>query len=190
MTRRETLADGVQSTKTLLARYLVGFDDSNHTRSAPNLPNHVAWSLGHCALTMHRAAEKIDGKPLPATDFLPPGALGAHQGGARAEKVSPYSSVPLDAFDPESIAFGSKPTDDPRLYPSFTRCGQIYNAAVDRLAAAVRGADEATLDKTVKWGQAELPLTALVMRMVFHNGTHTGQIADLRRTLGFRSIFA
>jgi hypothetical protein len=26
--------------------------------------------------------------------------------------------------------------------------------------------------------------------MIFHNGAHTGQIADLRRALGFRSVFA
>lgn len=28
------------------------------------------------------------------------------------------------------------------------------------------------------------------LRMMGHNGMHTGQIADLRRALGFKSIFA
>ena len=183
------LAEGVLSTKTLLARYLVGFDDTNHTRMGPHLPNHVAWTLGHLALTMYRVVEKIDGKVAPPGDFLPTGAM-SHHYRAGAEKVSPYSVVPLDAYDPEAVAFGSKPVDDPRLYPSFTRCGQIYNGACDRLAAAVRATDAAPLDRMVKWGGVELPLWMLVMRMVFHNGTHTGQLADLRRSLGFKSIYA
>lgn len=190
MDRRETLAEGILATKTLLARYLVGFDDSNHTRMADKLPNHVAWTLGHLAHTLARAADKLDGKGLPPSDFLPPGAMAHHMKGAQAERVSPYSVVPVDAFDPEAVAFNSRPVDDPRLYPSFTRCGQIYNAACDRLAAAIRQADDAALDKPVKWGQAELPMWSLILRMIFHNGTHTGQIADLRRALGFRSIFA
>jgi hypothetical protein len=190
MDRRETLAEGILATKTLLARYLVGFDDSNHTRMADKLPNHVAWTLGHLALTMHRVAEKLDGRQAPPGDFLPAGATAHQRAGAHAERVSPYSVVPVDAYDPESVAFGSKPLDDPRQYPPFTRCGQIYNAACDRLAAAVRAVDDAKLDQTVKWGQADLPLWSLLIRMVFHNGTHTGQLADLRRAMGFKSIFA
>ena len=55
----DEIADAIGSTSVLLDRYLNGFDDTNHTRQAPNLPNHVAWVLGHLALTMHRAAERI-----------------------------------------------------------------------------------------------------------------------------------
>jgi hypothetical protein len=29
-----------------------------------------------------------------------------------------------------------------------------------------------------------------VARMVFHNGFHTGQIADMRRALGFKGVFS
>jgi hypothetical protein len=36
----------------------------------------------------------------------------------------------------------------------------------------------------------QMPVWALVSRMTFHNGFHTGQLADLRRALGFRSIFS
>jgi hypothetical protein len=182
MTRRDLLADAILSCKTLTARYLVGFDDTNHTRQAPSLPNHVAWSLGHCALTMHRAAEKLDGKGLPRTEFV--------SGPVGVETVSTHSVVPPGAFNTEAVSFGSKPVDDPRLYPPFLRCGEIYNAACDRLAAAIRAADEAKLDVPAKWGQGEIPLHALMTRMIFHNGAHVGQIADLRRALNFRSIFA
>lgn len=182
MNRQQVLAESVLATKTLVARYLVGFDDSNHTAVAPALPNHVAWTLGHLALTMHRVAEKLDGKPLPRTDFTPPGK--------GAERVSPHSVVPLDAYDPDSVAFGSTPVPDARLYPSFPRCGQIFNGACDRLATAVERVPDAALDGSVKWGAGETQLWSLIMRMVFHNGAHTGQIADLRRALNFRSIFS
>ncbi len=173
MTRRDALADGVLMTKVLTGRYLAGFDDTNHTRQAEALPNHVAWSLGHCALTMHRAGEKIAGEsPLPAAEFVEGAAGDASHFGA------------------ESVAFGSRPIADAKQYPSLARCVEIYNSACDRFAAVLRGCEESRLDETAKWGPGEVPLYALALRMIFHNGAHTGQIADLRRALGFKSIFA
>ena len=69
MNRQQTLANAVLESRTLIARYFRGFDDSNHTKQAPHLPNHFAWTLGHLAITIHRASEKFDGKPIPDTDF-------------------------------------------------------------------------------------------------------------------------
>ena len=61
----KTLAEGVVTSRTLVARYFPGFTDSNHTKQAPGLPNHFAWQMGHLALTMYRIAEKFDGRGLP-----------------------------------------------------------------------------------------------------------------------------
>lgn len=166
------LSDAIVGCKTGLARYLAGFSDENRTRQAPGLPNHVAWSLGHLALTMNRAAEKIDGRPLPASDFI------AGSGGSAG------------SFGTETVAFGSRPVDDPALYPPLARCTAIYEAACDRLAAAVAGAPDAKLAEATPWGNAQTTVGLLAARMIFHNGTHTGQIADLRRALGFKSIFS
>jgi hypothetical protein len=173
MTRQEAIAEGILSCKPWLARYLVGFDESNHTRQAPGLPNHVAWCLGHLALTMHRVAEKLDGKPPSESDFI--------AGAARGDK-SRYAT--------ESVCFGSRPADDPAAYPAFARCREIYDRACDRLGAAVRAADDRTLDSNVRWGIGDTPLWALAQRMLFHNGDHTGQIADLRRALGMKPIIS
>ena len=175
--RAEVLAAAVLETKMLLGRYLAGFNDVTHVRQVPDLPNHVAWALGHCALTMHTVAAKFDGKPTPRDDFV----TGDGTQGSRDRGV----------FDTEAVAFGSRPEERHDRYPRLDRCVQIYNSAADRLAAAIRQADEATLDKPVPWGAtgASIPLWALAVRMVFHNGFHTGQIADLRRALGFKSIF-
>jgi hypothetical protein len=178
--RQALLADAVESCIFLAGRYLAGFDDSTHTRQAPGLPNHVAWSLGHLALTMHRTAARLTNPDATAltsalhdTEFI----AGASAGDARR-------------YGTESISFGSTPVDDPARYPSLARCTEIFNAACIRLATAVREAPDSALDAPTKWGGGEIPVHALVGRMVFHNGAHTGQIADLRRALGFKSIFS
>ncbi len=166
--RGDTIARGIESTKQLLGRYLVGFTDETRVAQLPGMPNHVAWNLGHLAITMHRAAEKFDGQGPPASDF-----------GAGADK-----------FNPDSVSFGSKPTADANGYPSLARSIAIFEAACDRMAAVVRGASDAKLDEKIKWGPMEISLEGVGLRMIFHNGMHTGQIADTRRGLGLKSIFS
>lgn len=178
--RQQLLAEAVAGCPMLVGRYLAGFDDSNHTRQAPNLPNHVAWSLGHLALTMHRTVVRLSDpgatpqtSPLPETEFI----VGAAAGDARR-------------FGTETVAFGSRPLPDPKLYPPMARCVEIFNGSCERLASAVREAPDSALDQPTKWGGGEIPVSMLVSRMVYHNGFHTGQIADLRRALGFKSVLS
>jgi len=173
MRLQDAIADFIEATRQNTFRYLAGFDDTNHTKQAPNLPNHAAWNLGHCALTMHRVAERLDGKPMPESDFIPAATRGD-----------------ANRFGTESVAFGSKPAADPTGYPSFARCQQVFSSACERLAAAVRAASDAKLQEMTPWGPGQSPLYLLTMRMAAHNGMHTGQIADLRRALGFKSIFS
>lgn len=170
MNAQMLLAESILACKGLLGRYLAGFSDENRTRQAPGLPNHVAWSLGHLALTMHRVAERIDGRPMPAADFV------AGPAGDAAR------------FGTESVAFGSTPVAESAGYPSFARCVAIYDGACNRLAAAVREAGDAKMAEVTRWGAGETTISLLCARMVFHNGTHTGQIADLRRALGFKGV--
>ncbi|CAN5697385.1 hypothetical protein BH11PLA1_BH11PLA1_03550 [soil metagenome] len=174
--RGAVLAAAIEMTKPLLARYLVGFNDVTHVRQTPDLPNHLCWCLGHCALTMHRVAGALDGKELPAKDF--------HKGdGTRGSRNDGY-------FDTEAVAFNSKPEERHDRFPTLARATEIYNAAADRLAGLLRAADDATLDTPVQFGTLTATPWELAIRMVFHNGFHTGQIADLRRALGFKSIYA
>jgi hypothetical protein len=169
MRPQDLLADAIDACKLLTSRYLAGFDESSRTRQAPSLPNHAAWNLGHTALTMHRVAAMLDGGPLPEQDF------------ATASDATRFAT--------QDVAFGSAPTST-APYPTFARCCEIYNAACDRLARATRAATDAQIDQTVPWGNAQTTLRLLIPRMIFHNGFHTGQIADLRRAFGFQSIFA
>ena len=168
---QEYLARGVESTKELVERYLKGFTDQNRAAQAASLPNHVAWSLGHLAHTMHRVAGFFDGGPLPADALLE----GKTTGDARA-------------FGTEGVCFGSTPSADASTYPGLARCVETFEGGCDRLARALRAATDADLERTVPWGAGQQTLAMLAFRMVFHNGMHAGQIADLRRALKMGSI--
>lgn len=176
MTPQQVLAESILACRSLAGRYLAGFNSLNHTRQAEGLPNHVAWSLGHCALTMHRVAAHLDGQAIPDTDFS-------------AAPSTSATDDPTFCFRSDSIMFGSRPVDDPSIYPSFERCVQIYECACERLAAAVSAATMDHLQREVPWGKASMSLYLLAARMIFHNGMHTGQIADLRRAMRMPSTF-
>lgn len=180
--RAAVLADSVAGCKVLVGRYLPGFNDVTCVRGVPDLPNHVAWCLGHCAQTMHFVADLISGATspgLPASDFV-----------AKPVADGTKGSRDKGVYDAESVAFGSTVEERHDKYPKLDRCVEIFNAACDRLEAVVRALPDAALDKPHPWGAGGLfPASALVMRMVFHNGFHTGQIADLRRALGFKRLF-
>ncbi|USN98077.1 MAG: DinB family protein [Phycisphaeraceae bacterium] len=171
-----TLESLVHSTAPLFLRFLAGFDDENRTQQASGLPNHVSWTLGHVALTMHRAADVIAGfdKPqhLPTSDWV-------HGDGTAGDP---------SRYDTESVGYGSTPKADKAKYPRMKRAIEIYEAAVERLASEVASASELALEREVKWGSTTLEAGALVQRVVFHTGTHTGQVIDLRRALGMAGV--
>src|SRR5438105_1042681 len=100
MTSQETLSDAVRESRVLITRYFKGFDDTNHTRQAQGLPNHFAWTLGHLALTLHRAAEKFDSEAIPESDFV--------RGDGTAGNYN--------RFDTESVCFGSVPKSNAATY--------------------------------------------------------------------------
>jgi hypothetical protein len=158
MSLSDQLADAIESTEGLLTRFLEGFDDANATAQPAGLPNHAVWTLGHLALTMHRAAERI-----AATTY----AL---------------------SWDPEPYAFGSSPTAAGGDYPPLAEMVENHHRALALLVEAVRGAGDEGLARTVQWGQSTLTARDLALRMVFHNGAHCGQLVDLRRALGLGPV--
>lgn len=170
MTVQETLAGAITACKALSARFLPGFTNANRTAQAKHLPNHVMWTLGHVSYFLHVTASRVDGKPVPAKDFGP-------DTGRRASRYSVTS-----------IGFDSKPVDDPKRYPSLARGVAIFGAACDRLAAAAKKADSAKLARKVDWLGMKVPLAQVIARSVFHVGVHTGQLLDLRRSLGLERV--
>ena len=174
MSRQQTYAQAVREIAFLSGRYFAGFDDSNHTRQAPGLPNHFAWNLGHLAYILHRCAEKFDGKPLPESEFI---VGGEPTGGGDARR-----------FATKSVSMGSVPTASPKDYPGCARCVEIFNGAVERCASAFEGASDAALDADTAWGAATIKGWQFGPRMVWHAGMHTGEIADLRRAMGMARL--
>lgn len=165
--RRETLATMARSTSGYLTRYLAGFSDRNRATQSMDVPNHAIWILGHCAMTMHRLAERMDGRSLPESDFV---KGDGKQGNA-------------ERFDTESVSFGSTPVDNPAFYPTLERGLEIYENACERFATAIVNTPDAKLDEPQDWHGGPVPLYMLIMRVCFHNGTHAGQLTDLRRAL-------
>lgn len=175
MSRANLLADGILLSAERLTQYLAGFDDSNHTRQAPSLPNHAAWSLGHLALTMHRVAARLDGAPdLPPEHFI--------------ENSTDLARGDHQRFAAGSVAFKSSPTDDASAYPTWARCNAIFNHAARRLADALRNTPDAALDAPTPWATGHTTIALLAMRLMYHNGMHAGQIADLRRALAMKRV--
>lgn len=173
----EQIARALEDQPALLARFLPGFDDASRVAQAPHLPNHVIRTLGHLALYLHRAAERVQGLdpgPLPETDFI---SRDGRAGDPRR-------------FDTESVCFGSTPVPEPSIYPTLARGEHILAAAAARIAAAVRDTGDELFRREVVWGAARVPTTAagLAMRMIHHVGQHSGQIADLRRALGMPRV--
>lgn len=128
----------------------------------------ASWA---CALYMHVARRALDETPVPEQDF---------------SKELPRQQ---DLFCTEDICFGSVPVDDPDRFPVLDRCVAVFRASGDSLAMGFEQASRDLLDRTTSWGSVKsLTFAELGLRMAFHNGTHTGQIIDLRRALGFDKV--
>lgn len=166
----DLLAHNLMNSQALFERYLADFDETNRTTQAQAMPNHLAWTLGHLALTAHRCAQRVAGSDEPGE--LPPDAFVM---GDRGDEKR---------FATESVAFGSSPTDDPERYPSLERAIEIMHDAHRDLADALRSASDDALARQTTWGAGTTIVSDLALRMGFHIATHAGQIVDLRRGLG------
>lgn len=169
------LAHTVRSSAPMLKRFLAGFTDDTRTTQASGLPNHVAWVLGHCALTMGRLAERAGGPSIPSDFFLAPSG-GDGRRGTRSR------------FDADAVAVGSSPTDEPNLWPTLEICIECFDEAIETLADTIAGATDEDLADSIAWGETEYPLRDLVIRVSLHNALHAGQLSDLRRALGMPRV--
>jgi hypothetical protein len=137
-----TLAASVRSSGPLILRFLDGFDDDNRTRQALGLPNHVSWTLGHLALTMHHAADFVTGfnepQRLSTSDWI-------HGDGTAGDP---------SRYDTESVAFGSAPVKEPAKYPRMSRAVEIFGVAIDRFAGECEGAAPKSFEREIKWGSS------------------------------------
>jgi hypothetical protein len=172
MRAQDALAEIVEASVPLFLRFTVGFDDKSATARTDHTPNHLIWTLGHLALTMYRGAERLGPPVLPSDRFVTADGRGGDRG----------------RFDTESVCFGSVPVDDRVIYPTLARGVETLEHAATTLADAIRSLSDEQLGMTIEWGRATSNLTAFIARLVSHNGTHTGQIIELRRGLGMPGV--
>ena len=64
----------------------------------------------------------------------------------------------------------------------------IFEASLKRFCHVLRHASDAELDAPRDWGANKTTAHDLASRMVFHVGTHTGQLIDLRRALKMSKV--
>ncbi len=94
-------------------------------------------------------------------------------------------------FGAEAVCFGSAPLLDGDAFPTLVRCREIISGGAEHLADAIRSLSDERLNADVQFFPSyTAPAWRIVARMAFHNGFHTGQISDLRRAFGMKSIFA
>ncbi|MSR29167.1 MAG: DinB family protein [Phycisphaerales bacterium] len=175
-TDRSIYARMIVESAPLLLRFLAGFDDGTRAAQVASLPNHPIWTLGHCAFTMARFAQLI-GAPAPRASDFQPGCWSASS-----------NLIEPQWFFIEEIAKDSTPSPHANHYPTLARGRESFQNATADLAATLSQTTTERLAGTIDWGGNQQEIASLVIRIAVHNGMHAGQLADLRRALGFARI--
>ena len=148
-----TLAAALESTVPLLMRYVDDITEDERATQVAGIKNHPAWILGHLTLTLHLAMERLTGH-----ETEPP-------------------------VDPGAFGYGSKPVAEKGGYPAIEDLRDRFARTMTALAGTLRSGGEALLERSVNWGGDTITGRDLVARMIFHNGTHTGQLIQWRHAL-------
>jgi len=148
-------------TRSTGLQMLNGFPEAKYTWQSCPTDNHVLWVLGH----------------LAATDAWMAGVVGAK--GASAPES--WQAI---------FGMGSKPVGDAKKYPPLAEVKKAFEenrAAILNWLEGARDADLAQSLQEKTGGFASDPIDA-ALKLGWHDGWHFGQIASLRKALGFPSV--
>lgn len=137
------------------------FPENKATFQASPFDNHLAWTLGHLAISNAWFRSLIDGsKP----DF-------------------PESYEAL-------FGQKSSPRPDAKAYPALGELKKLYAAQFDALLAAFEKLGDGDLDAPIAGEPSDFARTKgdVADRVVWHEGWHGGQLSTLRRALGLPSV--
>lgn len=136
---------------------LEGLPDEHALAQLPGADNHKAWTLGHQAISRAWFASSI--------------------GGDMPKMPDSYTAL---------FGTASKPTSDPGLYPPLDELRANYRVAFDAVVKAIESLTDADLHKPAHGDSGGFITSRLdaVVKAVWHEGWHGGQIATLRRGLG------
>lgn len=126
---------------------------------------HAAWAVGHVAFSEGHFHHMITG------DDNPVAAWGEH------------------------LAGGTTPTDDASVYPAYEEALDRYQALHKKTLELVHGMSESDLDRQVEGMPPEFDaffgtVGKVLCAATIHPMHHTGQLADIRRSLGRAPLIA
>lgn len=131
--------------------------DEHALAQLPGASNHLAWTLGHQALSRAWFASSISGKMPPIPER--------------------YNAL---------FGMKSAPSNDPGLYPSLDELRRHYSASLHALLASAESLSDDDLAKPAHGDSGGWLTTRLdaILKAGWHEGWHGAQIATLRRGLG------
>lgn len=156
-TAKQSALASLRFARTINDKLVSDFPPAKATFQPAPTDNHLVWNLGHLAISNAWIRGLIDGK--------------------KADLPESYNDL-----------FGgkSKPTSDPKAYPSFAEVKKHNDVQFKELVAAIEKLPDADINSPCTsdtGGFAKTKLEA-IERAAWHEGWHGGQISSLRRALG------
>jgi len=142
-------------------KLIEGFPELKATFQALPTDNHLAWTLGHLAMTNAWFTGLATGK--------------------KAQLPEPYEGL---------FGYKSTPKPDAKAYPPLSELMEHHRAQFNGLIEALeRTADDAMTKACVEdSGGFAKDMQDIADRAVWHEGWHSGQLSSIRRGLGLPSV--
>jgi hypothetical protein len=144
---------------TMIYDWSKGFDEAKATAQAPGNMNHLLWTYGHLAHSYDWFTSAL----------------------ATTSKACPANYKAL-------FGGGSKPTSDPKAYPSLAQVRAEFDAARDRFIKAIETTPDLFAKPLMDGGGWLANKMQAVDRNAWHVGWHLGQLSNLRRELGMAPL--
>jgi len=163
METKQRLKKQLKAARDYSSKLLADFKSPEEwTRQVHPNANHALWFAGHMAVS---------------DNFF-------------ISSVSPEKVVSRPEFE-KAFGTGSQPTSDPAMYPPPDEVLKYMDERRATLLDVLERLDEADLEKPLAKGTPDfLPDVVSVFEMaVWHEGLHSGQLSECRRSLGHKPVF-
>jgi hypothetical protein len=164
--RVQTALTNIVFARNYTLRFLDALPAADWFRMPPGGVTHVAWQVGHLAFSQFRLAlERIRG--------------------SRPDDANLLSEPFLKSFGRDSV-----PDPDPAMYPRPEEVRAVFDRVHDRVLAELPDVPDAVLDEApAKPHQLCKTKLECLHWCSHHEAVHAGQIALIRRLLGYPPIW-
>jgi len=160
-TAKERAIANLRFARSMTDKLIAGFPEAKAAFQPAPTDNHLAWSIGHMAMTNAWFTGLATGK--------------------KAHFPESYESL---------FGYKSTPKADPKLYPPMSELMKHHREAFEGLIKAIEtSADDAMTRPCVEdSGGFAKDMQDVADRAVWHEGWHSGQISSLRRALALAPV--